>query len=89
MDREGRGHVLAHALEQQGRLEVCSGDLAWLGSIFSRQIVICSSVKIQYFSVSVSAVKSLVMHNFWISFFFPSEKESFFPSQMVEGRLTC
>lgn len=60
----GRGHVLAQALEQKGTLKSCSGDLAGSGLIFSRQIAICLSVKIEYFSVSVSAVKSLVIHNF-------------------------
>lgn len=62
----GRGHMLAQALGQQGRLETCSGDLAGLGLIFSRQRAICLSVKIECFSVSVSAVKTLVIYNFWI-----------------------
>lgn len=66
MDGGGRGHVLAQALEQQGRLETCSGDLTELGLIFNRQRAICLSVKIECFSVSVSAVKTLVIHNFWI-----------------------
>jgi len=63
-----------------------AGDLfrgpCWLGLIFSRQITICLSDKTEYFSVSVSAVKSLIVHEFWVSL-------SFFPSQMVDGRPAC
>lgn len=72
MDGRGRGRVLGQALEQQGRLETCSGDLAGLGLTFSRQIAISLSAKIEYCSVFVSAVKSLVIHKLWISLsFFP------------------
>lgn len=50
--------MFAQALEQWGRLESCSGDLVEFGLTFLRQIVI---------SVSVSAVKPLKIHSFWIS----------------------
>lgn len=82
MDGGGSGHMLAQALEQQGRLVTCSGNPVGLGLIFSRQVAICLFVKIKYFLVPVSAVKSLVVCNFWISL-------SLFTSQMIGGRLTC